>query len=77
MQTYINANRKEDAPPFEDISRFMPHPQEYRLAARNQQIQCTAKGAIAFMATLDDLPVSILCVFDNWLEDLELLASSG
>lgn len=75
LQTYVNANREEGKPPLDDISSFLPHPLEFKLATRNQQVQCSARAAKAFLDSMDDLPLNVIALFDNWIGDLELISS--
>lgn len=77
LQAFTNVNRAENSQPFDDVSLFLPHPAEFRVAYQNRTLNVTRQTAIAVLQSIDWLDSSVLAAIDSWLPELELITSDG
>ena len=76
LQTFCNTNRAENTPPYEDVSLFLPHPNQWQIATHERKVNVSRETAISFLQGYSSYNSEVLMAFDEWLRDIQIIASS-
>ena len=71
---FCNANRGKDAPPYDDVSIFLPHPAIWMQSIAEKKVDIDRATAIAFLRTYKKFSPSVEAAFEDWLQDIILIA---
>lgn len=73
--TYINAHLKEDTPPIQSVVSYLPHPQIWRYFINDRKLHISQQAAIEFIRTYKKFDLAVECVFTDWIEEIESIAT--
>lgn len=74
LQVWMNANRKDDTPPLDDIAIFLPHPAEFYTQNMQRRLSISRQTAIAVINSLSWLNSDVIAALDEWMDEIEMIA---
>lgn len=77
LQSYYNCHLPENAPAADDLSLFMPHPNQWIIQTSDRKVNIDRKTATLFLRTYQEFGTEVVATFDSWIRDLELIASGA
>lgn len=72
---FANVNRGKDQRPYSDVGVFLPHPGQWRLQTNERSLNIDRTTAIEFLQTYKSFGADVLVIFDDWLDEIQLIAS--
>lgn len=74
LQAFYNANTDENTT-FDDVSVFLPHPDQWLLHTEDRKVNISRQAAIEFLQTYTKFNSEVLYAFDDWVRDIQIIAT--